>query len=131
MTRPRSWRYKGSLPHTPYPLTRIEAQRRSMGLSAAGLDALPNPFRRLKVARPTPAGLPFRYLLYFQDAERHGVDSVLKRLGRYERKRFKEYLAKMPPEIEPPSLVFAQDYKSLCRKRLPLFFEASEDVEKR
>ena len=118
-------------PAPAYPLTRIEAQRRSTGLSAARLDALPNPFRRLKVARPTPAGLPFRYLLYFQDAEKHGVDSVLKRLGRCERKRFKECLAKMPPEIEPPSLVFAQDYKNLCRKRLALLFEASEDVERR
>jgi len=28
----------------------------------------------------------------------------------------------MPPVIDHPSLVFAQDYKSLCRKRLALFF---------
>ena len=110
-------------PVPPYPLTRIEAQRRSTGLAAAHVDTLPNPFRRLKVARPVPAGLPFRYLLYFQDAEKHGIDSVLKRLGRCERKRFKEYLAQMPGTIEHPSLVFVQDYKPLCRKRLTLFFE--------
>jgi hypothetical protein len=109
-------------PVPPYPLTRIEAQRRSTGLAAARLDTLPNPFRQLKVSRPTPAGLPFRYLLYFQDAEKHGVDSVVKRLGRGERKRFKACLAQMPPVIDHPSLVFAQDYKSLCRKRLALFF---------
>ncbi len=114
-------------PALPYPLTRIEAQRRSTGLAAARLDTLANPFRRLRVARPTPAGLPFRYLLYFQDAEKHGVDSVLKRLGRCERKRFKEYLGRMPPMIEHPSLVFAQDYKTLCRKRLTLFFEKGGD----
>ena len=113
-------------PVPPYPLTRIEAQRRSTRLAAARLDTLPNPFRRLKVARPTPAGLPFRYLLYFQDAEKHGVDSVLKRLGRGERKRFKECLAEMPPMIDHPSVVFTQDYKSLCRKRLSLFFGEGE-----
>ena len=110
-------------PVPPYPLTRIEARRRSTRLRASQVDTLPNPFRRLKVARPTPAGLPYRFLLYFQDAEKHGVDSVLKRLGRGERKRFKECLAEMPPMIDHPSLVFTQDYKSLCRNRLPLFFE--------
>ena len=33
----------------------------------------------------------------------------------------------MPPMIDHPSVVFTQDYKSLCRKRLTLFFEKGAD----
>ena len=43
------------------------------------------------------------------------------------RKRVKECLAGMPAAIDHPSLVFTQDYKSLCRERLTLFFEKGGD----
>jgi len=116
-------------PVPPYPLTRIEAQRRSPGLSAARLKALPNPFKRLRIARPTPAGLAYKEQLYLQEAERKGVDSVVKRLGRYERKRFKEHLANMPPLIRHPAEVFTEQYPVICRERLGLFVsEASRSV---
>ncbi len=110
-------------PVPTHPLTRVEAQRRSTNLSAAELDALPNPFRRLGVAQPTPEGLPFRYELYFQEAEKTGADSVLKRLGKRERKRFKEELARMPPIIQHPARVFDENYSPFCHERLTLFFE--------
>jgi hypothetical protein len=109
-------------PVPPHPLTRIEAQRRSTGLSAAHLDTLPNPFRRLQLARPTPEGLPYKYQLYLRDAERYGVDSVVKRLHRWERRRFKGYLAAMPAAVRHPAEIFNEQFAALCLMQLPLFF---------
>ncbi len=108
-------------PVPEHPLTRIEAQRRSPGLSAARLKALPNPFKVLRIARPTPAGLPYKEQLYLKEAEKNGVDSVVKRLGRYEKKRFKENLANMPPLVRHPAEVFEERYPILCGDSLGLF----------
>jgi hypothetical protein len=103
-------------------LTRIEAQQRSPRLAAAHIDALPNPFRRLQVAHPTPEGVRYKYRLYLQAAQKYGVDHVVKRLKRYERRTFKDLLASMPPTIPHPSEVFMREYQRVCREQLAPFF---------
>ena len=109
-------------PVPPYPLTRIEAQRRSTGISVAHVQELRNPFRGLGIGRPSPEGASYKYQLYLREAEKHGVDPVVKRLGRHERRRFKEMLAESPPAIRHPGAVFDADYVRVCREELALFF---------
>ena len=105
-----------------HPLTRVEAQRRPALLSGDELHQLRNPFRRLQIARPLPAGLPFKFKLYFEHAEKYGVDATLKQLGRYERKRFKELLKAMPPTVRHPAEVFAKRYPHVCLEKFLLFY---------
>ena len=123
-------------PVPEHPLTRIEAQRRSTGLSGADVDCLRNPFERLQISRPTPVGLPYRFDLYLKEAEAHGADYVVKRLTRAERKHFKDVLATMPPTVRHPKAVFAAKYPAFCLIQLPIFFgwkivaPAAEDTDR-
>jgi hypothetical protein len=107
-----------------YDLTRIEAQRRSPGVPMTELCDVKNPFSSLVLLQNTLHSAPYRYRLYVQEAERIGLDAVLKQLTEWERRSLKKRLGESKVIVHPAK-VFDREYTTYCQRYLKCFAEIS------
>jgi len=110
-------------PVPDHPLTRIEAQKRSTKLSALEIRQLPDPFVGMKIGKPNPAALGFKHRLYVQEAQKIGIDAVIKQLDRRDKEGLKEIIAVSPGAIPHPSTIFYLCYLDFCKQHLSYFWE--------